>query len=102
MKAIVKEIFISPDEVYNPKETMKIEVLEAGDLKSQRNTAQPGYAGENCEKDHLVYVISGKFQVRMPGGAEVEFRPGDVGAIPAGHDLRVAGSEPVVWLEIPH
>ena len=100
MKTIVKKSFASPDEVYNPKEKMKLEVLDVDGLKLQRNTAQPGYAGENCEYDHLLFVISGKFHVRMPGGAEVEFGPGDVGVIPAGHDLRVAGSEPVIWLEI--
>ena len=102
MKTIVKKSFTSPDEVYNPKEKMKIEVLEVDGLKLQRNTAQPGYSGENCEKNHLLYVISGKFHVCMPGGAEVEFSPGEVGVIPAGHDLRNAGSEPVIWLEIPH
>jgi mannose-6-phosphate isomerase-like protein (cupin superfamily) len=100
METIVKKSFTSPDEVYNPKETMKLEILDTGGLKLQRNTAQPGYAGENCDKDHLLYVISGTFHVRMPGSAEIEFGPGDVGVIPAGHDLLVAGPEPVIWLEI--
>ena len=100
MKTIVKKSFASPDEVYNPKETMKLEIINVDGLKLQRNTAQPGYHGENCEYNHLLYVISGKFHVRMPGGDELEFGPGEVGVIPAGHDLRVAGSEPVIWLEI--
>jgi len=102
VKTIIKKSFTSPDEVYNPKEKMKIEVLDVDGLKLQRNTAQPGYAGENCEYNHLLYVISGKFRVRMPGDAEVEFSPGEVGVIPTGHDLRNTGSEPVIWLEIPH
>ena len=101
MKTIVQKSFASPDEVYDPKETMKIEVLDMDGLKLQRNTGQPGYAGENCEKNHLLYVISGTFHVRLPGGAEVEFGPGEVGVIPAPHDLRIAGPQPAVWLEIP-
>ena len=100
MKTIVKKSFASPDEVYNPKETMRLEIINVDGLKLQRNTAQPGYHGENCEYNHLLYVISGKFHVRMPGGDELEFSPGEVRVIPAGHDLRVAGSEPVIWLEI--
>ena len=103
MNTIVKKSFVSPDEVYNPKETMKLEILDVGEgLKLQRNTAQPGYHGEDCPYDHMLYVVSGKFHVRMPGGDEIEFGPGEVGVIPAGHDLRNTGSEPVIWLEIPH
>lgn len=102
MKTITKKSFASPDEVYNPKETMRLEVLDVGALKLQRNTAQPEYHGEDCPYDHVLYVISGRFFVRMQDGDEIEFGPGDVGVIPAGHDLRVAGSEPVVWLEVKH
>lgn len=102
MKTIVKKSFTSPDEVHHPKEKMKIEVVEIAGFKFKRHTAKPGYKGQNCEIHHLLYIISGKFQVRMHDGAEVEFSPGDVGVIPAGHDLRVAGSEPVIWLEVPH
>ncbi|MBI2607460.1 MAG: cupin domain-containing protein [Candidatus Doudnabacteria bacterium] len=80
---------------------MKLEILDVGEgLKLQRNTAQPGYHGEDCPYDHVLYVVSGKFHVRMSGGDEIEFGPGEVGVIPAGHDLRVTSSEPVVWLEI--
>ena len=101
MKTIIKKSFTSPDEVYNPKETMKLEILDVGEgLKLQRNTAQPGYHGEDCPYDHMLCVVSGKFHVRMPGGDEIEFGPGEVGVIPAGHDLRVTSSEPAVWLEI--
>ncbi len=101
MKTIIQKSFSSPDEVYHPKETMKLEMLDVGEgLTLQRNTAQPGYQGEDCPYDHLLYVVSGTFQVRMPGGDDSEFGPGDVGVIPAGHELRVTSSEPAVWLEI--
>lgn len=101
MTGIAKKSFNVPDEVRNPKPKMKIEVVEVGGLKLQKNTAEPGYVGHNCEIHHFLYVISGKLNVRMPGGAEIEFGPGDVGNIPAGHDAWNAGNEPVSWLELP-
>ena len=102
MTVIAKKSFNVPDEVRNPKETMKIEIVEVNGLKLQKNTGQLGYEGHNCDIHHFLYVISGKLNARMPGGAEIVFGPGDVGNIPPGHDARNAGSEPVIWLEIPH
>lgn len=102
MAVIAKKSFNEPDEVRNPKEKMKIEIVEVDGLKFQKNTAEPGYAGQNCEMRHFLYVISGKLNARMPGGTEFEFGPGEVGVIPAGHDAWNAGSEPVSWLELPH
>lgn len=101
MAGIAKKSFNEPDGVRNPKEKMTIEVVEVNGLTLQRNTADLGYAGHDCEIHHFLYVISGKLNARMPGGAEVEFGPGDVGNIPAGHDARNAGNEPVRWLELP-
>lgn len=101
MAGIAKKSFNEPDEVRNPKEKMTIEAVEVNGLKLQRNTAGPGYAGHDCEIHHFLYVISGKLNARMPGGAEVEFGPGDIGVIPAGHDAWNAGNESVRWLELP-
>ena len=102
MAVITKKSFNAPDEVRSPKETMRVEVVGVNGHELRRHTAAPGYAGQDCDIDHLLYVVSGKLYVRMPGGDEIEFGPGDVGAIPPGHDARNAGKEPVVWLEIPH
>lgn len=102
MAGIAKKSFNVPDEVQHPKEEMKIEVVEVDGIKLRRHTAEPGYAGHDCEIHHFLYVISGKLHARMPGGAEFKFSPGDVGIIPAGHDAWNGGSEPVIWLEIPH
>lgn len=101
MAVLSKKSFNVPDEVRHPKEKMKIEVVEVGDRTLQKNTAEPGYAGHNCDIHHFLYIISGQLNARMPGGTEVKFGPGDVGVIPAGHDAWNAGSEPVSWLEIP-
>ena len=37
--------------------------------------------------------------VRMDDGSEHEFRPGDAGIIPPGHDAWVVGDEPVVFID---
>ena len=112
MADIVKKSFNSPDEVQNPGEKLKVEVVTADGLKLQKITAEPGWqwskylkpvvGGDSCQKDHLIYIISGKGHVRMDNGKEEDFGPGDVIAIPPGHDGWNAGSEPIVWLEIPH
>jgi mannose-6-phosphate isomerase-like protein (cupin superfamily) len=36
----------------------------------------------------------------MDEGGEVELRPGDVAAIPPGHDAEVVGDEPCVTVDI--
>ncbi len=102
MAQITKKSFNTPDEVHNPKEEMKIEVVEIDGFKFKRHTAKPGYKGQNCEIHHLLYIISGKLYARMPGGAEVEFNPGEIAVIPPGHDAWNTENEPIVWLEIPH
>lgn len=102
MAGMTKKSFDTPDEVQTPKEEMRIEVVEIGGFRFRRHTAKPGYKGQNCEIDHLLYVISGTLYARMPDGAETEFGPGEIAVIPPGHDAWNTGDEPVVWLEIPH
>jgi ethanolamine utilization protein EutQ (cupin superfamily) len=91
---------------------MKVEIITIGGLNFQRNTAQPGWRWsvdvkpiaktETCQVSHLLYIISGKLNVRMNDGKEVEFNPGDMGLIPPGHDGRTVGDKPAVWLEFQH
>lgn len=54
---------------------------------------------ESCEVSHLGYVISGRMRVFMDDGSEHEAGPGDVMAIPPGHDAEVVGDEPCVSLD---
>lgn len=100
-----------------PKETekyekLKIEVVTIGGFTIRRVTAEPGWQWskhlkpvaktESCQKDHLLYVISGRLGTRMNDGKEEEFGPGELGSVPPGHDGWTVGNKPVVWLEIPH
>jgi hypothetical protein len=54
---------------------------------------------DSCEVSHLGYILSGRMRVYMDDGAEGEAGPGDVFAIPPGHDAEVIGSESCVALD---
>lgn len=111
MADIVKKSLNTAESVQTP-EKLKNEIVTVNGIKIQRVTVYPGWkwsdhlkpvvGGDSCQVDHLLYIVSGTLQCQMTGGTIVEFKPGDVGHIPAGHDGWTVGSEPVVWLEIPH
>lgn len=48
---------------------------------------------ESCQSSHMGYVLSGRMRIRMDGGQEVEFGPGDLMIVPPGHDGWVVGDE---------
>jgi quercetin dioxygenase-like cupin family protein len=74
-----------------------------------RATFQPGWrwsehvkpiAGtESCQAAHAGYYVSGRMAVRMDNGEELEYGPGDVAVIPAGHDAWIVGGEPCVLID---
>ena len=49
---------------------------------------------DSCEVSHLGYVLSGRMTVEMDDGSTADVGPGDVFAIPPGHDAEVVGDEP--------
>lgn len=112
MAKIEKKSLNSPDDTMKPVENVKVEVVVLGGLTFQRVTVQPGWRWskdlkpimktDSCQKDHLIYVISGELYGKMNDGEEEKFGPGDVVSVPPGHDGWNAGNEPAVWLEIPH
>ncbi len=112
MANITKKSLNSPEEIMNPADNVKVEVVKMGQLTFQKVTVQPGWRWskdlkpvvktDSCQKDHLMYIISGKVSAQMNGGKEEEFSAGDVVSVPPGHDGWNNGSEPAVWLEIPH
>lgn len=53
-----------------------------------------------CEVEHVGMVVSGRAAVRMADGTELVMEPGDVFAIPGGHDSWVVGDEPYVSLHL--
>jgi quercetin dioxygenase-like cupin family protein len=74
-----------------------------------RLTLQPGWrwsehvkpiAGtELCEAPHFQYHVQGTMHIQMADGSEFEAVPGDVTALPHGHDAWVVGDEAVVVID---
>lgn len=54
---------------------------------------------DSCQSAHVGYYVSGRMVVRMDGGEEMEFGPGDVAVIPPGHDAWIVGDEPCVVID---
>jgi hypothetical protein len=52
-----------------------------------------------CEAPHFQYHVQGVLHMVMTDGSEFDARPGDVTALPQGHDAWVVGDEPVVVLD---
>ena len=84
------------------------EVLEIGGMTLGRASYEPGWQWsahvgaavglELCDVEHIGMVVSGRAAVRMQDGIEFEMEPGDLFAIPGGHDSWVVGDEPYVSL----
>jgi len=104
-----KKSFGSPDEVRPMADKGRVELVRVGGGVVGKATFEPGWrwsdhvkpiAGtESCQAPHLGYVVSGRQMVRMDDGTELEFGPGDVVAIPPGHDGWVVGEEPCVVID---
>lgn len=104
-----QKTFSAPDEVRPMSGKGQVEVVRIGDGVVGRATFEPGWrwsehvkpiAGtQSCQAAHVGYVISGRQRVRMDDGTEMEFGPGDLIAIPPGHDGWVVGDEPCVLLD---
>jgi hypothetical protein len=100
--------FSSPDEI-RTFEKGKIELLNIGGGTVGRLTLEPGWrwsqhvkplvGTEWCEAPHFQYQLSGRLHALMADGTEFETGPGDVTALPSGHDGWVVGDEPVVLVD---
>ena len=53
----------------------------------------------SCEAPHFQYHVSGRLAIRMDDSVEFIAGPGDVTALPSGHDAWVVGDEPVVTVD---
>ena len=99
--------FGSPEEV-REFEKGKFELISAGGLTVGRAIYEPGWVWsehvgeslgkESCDVEHLVLVVSGRCAIAMDDGTEVVAGPGDLCAVPPGHDSWVVGDEPYVSL----
>jgi hypothetical protein len=100
--------FTKPDETREfPNGQAKI--LNIGGGSVGRLEFQPGWRWSNdvkpiakthsCEAPHFQYHLSGKLGIKMDDGTELVAGPGDVTALPSGHDAWVIGDEPVIVID---
>src|ERR1044072_3035778 len=98
----------APDET-RTFEKGKADLLNMAGGVIGRLTLEPGWrwsdhvkpiAGtEWCEAPHFQYHVAGRLHILMADGTEFEAEPGEVTALPAGHDAWVVGDEPVVLVD---
>jgi len=103
MAQIEVKNFHSPDETRPFEGKGRADVLNIGGKVVGKAVSEPGWkwsenvkpiAGtDSCQVSHLGYVLSGRMRVYMDDGSEVECGPGDVVALPRGHDAEVIGDE---------
>jgi hypothetical protein len=87
----------------------RVELLHVGGSDIGRLVLQPGWrwsehvkpiAGtELCEAPHFQYHVAGTLRIQMEDGTEFDAAPGQVTALPSGHDAWVVGDEPVVVVD---
>ncbi len=108
MAAEVKS-FDSPDETRPFEGKGEAKVVKLAGHSVGYGTFEPGWswsenvkpiAGtDSCQVAHFGYVLSGSMRIHMDDGQEIEIKPGDVVAIPPGHDAEVTGTEPCVMVD---
>jgi uncharacterized cupin superfamily protein len=108
MAAEVKN-FDSPDETRAFEGKGQAKMVQLAGHTVGYGTFEPGWkwsenvkpiAGtDSCQVAHFGYVLSGSMRVHMDDGQEIEINPGDVVAIPPGHDAEVTGSEACVMVD---
>ena len=101
--------FEAPDEV-REFPLGRLELVTVAGQTLGRATYQPGWKWSEhvgptvgatlCEVEHVGMVVSGRAAVMMADGTELVMEPGDVFAIPPGHDSWVVGDEPYVSLHL--
>ena len=101
--------FDSPDETRPFEGKGQAEVVNIAGQNIGRGTFEPGWrwsenvkpiAGtDSCKVSHLAYCLSGRMRIDMDDGSEVEIGPGDVVAIPPGHDAEVVGDDACVLVD---
>jgi hypothetical protein len=101
MAVIEVKSFDSPDEVREFEANGRARVVEVAGQPVGYGTFEPGWtwsadvkpiAGtDSCQVSHLGYVLSGQMKIRMDDGSETTIGPGQVVAIPPGHDAEVVG-----------
>jgi len=100
--------FDEPDEVVTlPLLTEHVVML--GEVYVARTVVEPGWSWSehvkpvvgtpSCGYHHQGVVLSGKLEIEMDSGVRRRIGPGEAYEVPPGHDGRVIGDEPAVFIE---
>ena len=110
MAGMIRKSLNAPDEV-RPFEgdSGQLELVNTKGGAVGRATFKPGWRWsehvkpiaktDSCQAAHLGYFVSGRMNVVMDDGEEMEYGPGDFGLIPPGHDAWIVGNEPCVVID---
>jgi uncharacterized cupin superfamily protein len=109
MPAVEVKSFDNPDETRPFEGKGQAQVVNVAGRVIGCGTFEPGWkwsenvkpiAGtDSCEVSHLGYCVSGRMRVHMDDGTVGEVGPGEVCAIPPGHDAETVGEEPCVFVD---
>jgi quercetin dioxygenase-like cupin family protein len=87
----------------------RADIVQVAGSEIGRLTLEPGWrwsrdvkplAGTQwCEAPHFQYHVSGTLRIHTSDGQEFDATPGQVTALPSGHDAWVVGDEPVVVVD---
>lgn len=110
MASIEIKNFASPDETRPFEGKGRVELVNVAGREVGKAIFEPGWRWsqnvrpiaqtDSCGFAHFGYVISGRMRIRMDDGTEGEIGPGDVFAIPPGHDAETVGDEPCVMVDV--
>jgi hypothetical protein len=103
-----QKAFTDPDETREFSHG-RADILRIAGSEIGRLTLEPGWrwsehvkplAGTDlCEAPHFQYHVAGQLHIQMADGTELDAHPGDVTALPHGHDAWVVGDEAVVVVD---
>ena len=98
-----------PDEVRPHLARGRTEIYQLDDIVVGRMVMEPGWrwsvdvqptvGTDRCPYHHLGVTLSGRLQVELPDGSELEIGPDMVYEIPPGHDAEIIGDEPCVVID---
>ena len=108
MATAEQKTFTVPDET-RTFERGRVEIVRVADSDIGRLTLEPGWRWSNhvkpiagtdlCEAPHFQYHVAGTLRIEMADGSRFDAVPGQVTALPSGHDAWVVGDEPVVVVD---
>jgi hypothetical protein len=100
--------FTSPDET-RTFERGHVDLVHIGGSDIGRLVLEPGWRWSEhvkpiaktdlCEAPHFQYHVAGTLRIHMEDGTEFDAVPGQVTALPQGHDAWVVGEDPVVLVD---